>query len=573
MNTQSFILHRAAVVALVLLAFILPFEMDTPWITVGPIGLTNVEITLALFLLLAIGHWWRFQRARPTLPRWCLVLGGLFLFSLLLSSLLAPEFRANALKATFRTFSGAALALGVFQVARSAQAGVWVVVGVVSGGLLAALIGLAEFVQGTAFTWLNPFRVVPTMAGPFLRLTGPFDYANQAAMYLEATLPLLLTLVWIAHASGRRWLAFILVLLSFVYVEAAFLTFSRASFATILLVAITLAGLLWIGTAPSRRQQALVWAAVAGITLVLIPVNLLLSPTFQLRLRSEGDNEWYQARIEAPRSLRVTANETVRISVTVTNEGALTWQHTGANPVMLIARWVQPETELEWAQQLRWPLGQPLPPGESVALDVSMQTPQKSGDYLLMWDLLQEGIVVFGAKNGMITSSRVTVTDASAAVTADMPLVQARTLAPPIPGRLTLWQVAWQLFTAYPLTGIGLDNFRLIYGRELGRASWNTSVHTNSWYLEMLVSVGLLGALPFFAWLAGLAGDIIYRLRQAGNTMWLTAIAAGLLAYFIHGLLDYFLLFNATALLFWLLVGLWFSQRDLSRSVSSPGLS
>jgi len=38
-------------------------------------------------------------------------------------------------------------------------------------------------------------------------------------------------------------------------------------------------------------------------------------------------------------------------------------------------------------------------------------------------------------------------------------------------------------------------------------------------------------------------------------------VGAGLLAYLIHGMLDYFLLFNATGLLFWLLLGLWLALR------------
>jgi hypothetical protein len=42
----------------------------------------------------------------------------------------------------------------------------------------------------------------------------------------------------------------------------------------------------------------------------------------------------------------------------------------------------------------------------------------------------------------------------------------------------------------------------------------------------------------------------------------LAAVATGLLTYFIHGFLDYFMLFNATALLFWLLVGLWLFARN-----------
>jgi hypothetical protein len=45
----------------------------------------------------------------------------------------------------------------------------------------------------------------------------------------------------------------------------------------------------------------------------------------------------------------------------------------------------------------------------------------------------------------------------------------------------------------------------------------------------------------------------------------LQAVAVALLAYFFHGFLDYFMLFNATALLFWLLIGLWLRESALTQ--------
>jgi O-antigen ligase len=120
-----------------------------------------------------------------------------------------------------------------------------------------------------------------------------------------------------------------------------------------------------------------------------------------------------------------------------------------------------------------------------------------------------------------------------------------------------LWRLSVQLIGERPFLGIGLDNFRLAYGRLLNADSWNETIHTNNWYLEFLVGGGLLAALPFFAWLAG-EGLLAWRvMRQPPVDPWLLAIFAGMLAFLIHGLLDFFLLFNSTGLLFWLLVGLW----------------
>ena len=553
--------------ALILLALMLPFEAETPWLAVGPVVLTNVEIVLVgcLFGTVLLWEQQRFAWQRP-FPRWWLVLIGWFILILFLSSLLTAEFRAVALKASLRTASGVLLALALPQIIRSRQELRWIAIGLVGGGLLAALLGLLEFVPGLPLEWLNLLRVSPTMAGPFLRLTGPFDFANQAAMYIEATVPFLLVLFWMAYTNGRSPLAVGLAIATVIYLEAGFLTFSRASFATIFVVTLALALLLKKGTTAIQKQQAYLWAGTAGLVLILIPINLLFSPTFQLRLSSEGDNEWYQARVEVPPELQVSINETIHVPVTLINEGSLTWENTGSNPVVLSVIWVQPQTNLEWANRLRWPLPRPLSPGEQLSMEIPVQTPPQEGVYRLKWDLIQESITWFGAKSEAPASSRVTVGDVTTAVPKrSLQLVEPVSINSPVPGRLALWQVAWQLLTRHPFWGIGLDNFRLVYGRELDQTGWNETIHSNSWYVETLVSVGLSGSLPFFGWLIFMALDIWRTLRESPVSIWQTAVAAGILAFFVHGLLDYFLLFNTTALLFWILIGLWFSLKNTAK--------
>jgi hypothetical protein len=431
---------------------------------------------------------------------------------------------------------------------------------------LAALVGLLEFIPALSLAWLQDFRLAPTMAGPYLRLTGPFDFANQAAMFIEATLPFLLVFLWLAFMNGRRALAIGLAIITFIYLEAGFLTFSRASFATILTVAVAVAAVLWLGKGQIQRQKIHLWAGTAGCVFILIPVNFLFSPTFQLRLSSAGDNEWYQANIEVPAELQVSMDETVHIPVTLANEGNLTWENTGSNAVVLSVIWVQPQMNREWTTRLRWPLPEPLAPGEQLSMEVPVQTPPQEGEYSLRWDLIQENIVWFGTKSETPISSRVIVGNANVTEPeTDARFEPPTPTFPPIPGRLTLWRVAGQLIARHPLLGIGLDNFRLIYGREIGQTAWNESIHTNSTYLETLVSVGLIGSLPFFGWMALMTLDIWRTLRTSSVSIWQTAVAAGILAFFVHGLLDYFLLFNTTALLFWLLIGLWFSLKTMPK--------
>lgn len=560
----SFTSRQLSLLIFALFAFTLPFELNTPWLTLGPLVLTNVEIMLALCLLMAGWLSWRHPLAdkRP-FPRWFLFLIGWFILSLLLSSWLTAKFPVAAFKASLRTLSGILLALSVPYLIRSQHQFILISLALLAGGLLAAALGLIEFFQGTAWSALNGLRITPTMAGPFLRLTGPFDYANHTSMYIEATLPLLLISTAIAYENSRRPLTLLLASATLIYLESSFLTFSRSSFATILLTSVCLTLILWQNSQPALKQQARLWGSFAALTLILILFNLLLNATFRLRLSSEGDNEWYQARIQAPATLQVEADETIPITVTISNDGRLTWANTGDNLVTLAATWIQSETNLEWQYNMRWPLTQPMFPGETLTMEVPVQTPPRSGNYLLNWNLIQEGVVWFEGKSGTAATSQVQVGQTALdKPTASMPLVATTSTPSPIPGRLILWQVAWQLFRQQPLWGIGLDNFRLLYGRELGYTNWNDSVHTNSWYIETAVSLGIIGAIPFFIWLALIVIDIWRSLRQPHNRPWQTAVAAGIVAYLIHGLLDYFLLFNSTGLLFWLLIGCWFSLKQ-----------
>ena len=572
-------LRRLTHLVLILLALQLPFELERAWLTLGPLVLTNVELLLWLALPLALLTWWHAGRPDLPVPRSWLAAGLIFLGALTLSALLAPDFRLNALKAALRTAGGMLLALAVavtLQIPQRDHAQrlvVWLAVALVAGGTVAATLGLAEVVYGTDFEWLAPLRVAATVAGPFLRLSGPFDYANQASMYFEATLPLLLALIWVAWQAERRVLAILAGMTFIFYVESTVYTFSRAGFVTMTLALGIIPLLQWrrgrglSGRQGTREALPSLFAGGAVLIVLLIAANVLLNQNFRLRFQSEGDNDWYLAHFRVPAELTFTAGQEKIVPVTVTNEGAFTWRTAGNTPVNLAARWIQPDGGRELSWRPRWPLGKPVAPGESLTMEVPVRAPRQGGQYRLVWDMVQEYVVWFGAKTGQETATSVTVvgtvpggetTGEETPETFEAEWVYAA----PVPGRLTLWRAAWQLWRAHPLVGIGLDNYRLLYGRPLEYGSWNTSIHSNSLYVETLVGAGLLGTLPFFLLLVGLAWDGLRVLRRPDASVWQAAVAAGILAYFVHGVLDYFLLFHATGLLFWLLVGLWLTVRS-----------
>jgi len=601
-------------VALLLLAFSLPFELETPWLRLGPLVLTNVEIVLAAVLALALLAGPPRSSASedadsasglsaplpprspaPRIPRLWFILALWFILGMLLSAWLAPEFRGNALKATLRTVEGLLVVPALLWLAPTARRGRAVALALVAGGLLAALIGLAEHLAGYDFAWLSVLRPMPTYAGPFLRLSGSFDYANQAAIYIEATLPFLFALTLEAAAGAqpdrlRYALVAAGILGLLLYTQAAILTFSRAGFVTIILVIGFVATLgifsRWrsgAGSQGSRTRNAhsssapyplspspypLLWAGLAAGIIALVAANWLLSPSFRLRLQSEVDTEWYRSQIDAPAELELRANERRMLPVTITNRGTLTWQPAGANPFLLGVRWQHADTGDELLAQPVWPLTEAVPPGAATTLQIPLRAPLEAGEYRLIWDMQHENVNWFDARGDVRTVTAVTVVDEpDPAGASDGESLGTATAPPlqfdaPLPGRRELWAIALRLISEHPLTGIGLDNYRLTYSRyrpddPLPGTALDQTVHSNNWYLETLVSLGVVGALPFLIWLIVLVWGIIRSLRHSHVTPMQIAAGAGLLTFVVHGLLDYFLLFNATATLFWMIAALW----------------
>jgi len=560
--------------ALCLFAFSLPYELDTPLLQVGVFAVTNVEIVFCLFLLLTLFSVVQ-NGKRPFLPPRYWGWLGLFFLLLFISTAFAPEFQVNAVKATLRMLAGGVFAVAVMQIVQTRQHVRQIGIALLLGGITAIFLGTIEIWGNAELAWLALFRVKITVVGQFIRLSGPFDYANQAAMFIEATLPLLLALTWDwTHKRQPGWkhttIKIGLFLMLLFYLEASFLTFSRASFATIAFVAGGISLLLFLRTkrqpvSTSNKTYWRWWAVAAIVTLLLTVLNPLFNNGFRFRVQQLAQEEaWYRARIIITDELQMKSGEIIQIPVSITNEGSLTWRSDGEPPIILGARWLNVETGLQHSEP-RWPFATAVYPGESVTMQIPLTAPKESGTYELRWDIVQEQVTWFSEKSGLYSQTAVEVSPAIDVITPPPQSSPQQYTDPfvhkiPIPNRKTLWNIALRMVGERPLFGYGLDNYRLLYGRWLNADDWNQTIHTNNWYLEMLVSVGIVGSLIFFIWLILLIMDNIRTIWHRGD-IWQTAIAAAILMFVVHGLLDFFLLFTTTALLFWLLIGLWMATK------------
>jgi O-antigen ligase len=90
--------------------------------------------------------------------------------------------------------------------------------------------------------------------------------------------------------------------------------------------------------------------------------------------------------------------------------------------------------------------------------------------------------------------------------------------------------------------------------------SWDERVQANNLYLEVLADLGVIGFAAFL-WLilAPLAGAV--RALRGGGAYWALGVGLGVVAFLVHGLLDSFLAFTPTALLFWIFLGCLGAQK------------
>jgi O-antigen ligase len=123
---------------------------------------------------------------------------------------------------------------------------------------------------------------------------------------------------------------------------------------------------------------------------------------------------------------------------------------------------------------------------------------------------------------------------------------------------LTLWRAGVRILAAHPLLGVGPDNFHLVYGDYIDLPRFDTRVHANNMYLEMVVGGGVIGGLAF-AWLcvSALTTTSAAVLMSGPQTAAAAAgIAAAGTAIAVHGLVDSFLSFTCTYVLISVTLGL-----------------
>jgi hypothetical protein len=552
------------------LAALLPFERLEPLARIGPLQLSSVELFLYLALAVwgatLVAGWWageRDLRARlarvPFAHRAVAVFGLVLLFS----AALAPAARGTALKFALRSLGGMLLYAAAADLLRAPGATARVAKALVGGALAAALLAIAEARSSQVGALLHSFHLKTFEALGRPRASGPFQYPNIAAMYLEAVAPIAAALgaaAFAAHRSRLQLSGAMLVL--FLLLDGVLATASRAG----LVGGLAAVAVLAVFYARRRETRAL---APALLATVLALAALASSSALAGRFRFWKDGDWYRAvltpsggqqgRLPSALAPGSTATELLEVE----NQGALPWLRVPPCPVTLSYHWLDAGTGAVVVRDgLRTILPGDLYTGGRVQVRAEVRAPSRPGHYTLWWDLVHEHTTWFSERGDPGLREPVVVEGGVAPVAAGAPPKPAQLpmiVRPDMPdasSRRTLWRGALAAWRAHPLLGIGPDNFRHLSGQFLARDHTDERMHANSLYFETLADLGTVGVLAFLALIAALGAAARRAVVAPASRILALGVAAGLAAYLLHGVLDYFLEFTPTYALFWLLAGM-----------------
>jgi O-antigen ligase/polysaccharide polymerase Wzy-like membrane protein len=537
---------RAGSLALPALVFLLPFEPRRPVLPLLGFQLTLLEAAagaMGLVLLWSARGRLPALLRRPPLP---LAFLGLYAAAHVLSAAFAPAHRDLAAKFALRMLVMAALAVAV--AAAPPEAGRRALVALVASAVAVAALAVAEGAGWQAFDpLLSHFREMPFNIGGSRRATATTEYPNLAAAFVMAGM---LAACGLATAWRRPLLA--LLPLTALFSAALLWTYSRGA-----LVATAL-GLAALAAAGGLRRRVAA-PALAGLAVLLAASAAFAwsGEVYRLRLEAEGAASWYGAAYEpAEKALTLRPGEARTTGVRVTNTGRMTWR--ADRLFHLSYHWYDAAgRKVEDGRRTRLP--RDIGPGEAVALEAEVQAPAAPGSYRLGWDMVQERVSWFSDRDvtpAMVPARVEQAAPAAAAVALPRPPAPASSAVDWQPGRAELWRLALVLWRRQPLTGVGSDNYRWLYGEAAGRSSWDTRVFANNALLEAAATTGLLG-------LFALAGTLVATLASAWNALGrssvpvgaaaaLFALAVGLAA---HGVVDYLLAFTGHYVLFAFVVG------------------
>lgn len=557
---------RAAIplVPLALLAASLPFEVREGVRLRGGLMLTNVEVALALYLVVSCvlrpGRGLR----RPSLE---VVAVLVWLAVLLGSALFASAAPGSSLKFAARLSLGPLVFLAASRDVEVAR-GRSVVAGALLGGaLVSALFGLVESYRILDLSSaLVPFRPYITTDQGVLRLNGSFQHANLAAGSLELMLPIALASAVLAILKPRR--PALIAALRFgsytLLCWALILTISRAGMASGAL-GVCVATLALCARLPRSAGFRVAALSASGFVLAAL-LSSGLASAVRARLFGLPANLHGVSYAVEP-SMVVRKGAPVQLKVGLRNTGFLTWRHRPPNPFRLAYHWVDSRGATIVFEGARTSLPRDVPSGDGVVVDATIWSPAEPGDYVLLWDLVHERVTWFSQRANPAATTFVRVIQGTATSAAPPAALPSWTRSVPtemepwveneLVPRGKLWSIALSHAAAHPLLGIGPGRFGATYPAGLAPGRYDAGLSAHNLYLELASTTGALGLGAFLMLIAligrRLAAALTRRVEATTpDVVWAAAGLGVLTAFLSHGLFDCFLASHPVSLGLWI---------------------
>ena len=552
------------VIMLALLAIVVAAPFERPLIGVpGGFTLTTVEAVLVLGLMAIAARLGPRRLLERPIP---LMAPGIVLLSILaIAAIAAPSDRANALKFVGRMAMAALLFVATVRVVDTRERARTVVRVMLTTATVVAVIAILEAAQLPAvMQGLMAFRPGFHVVGGQLRATSTLFYPTIASMYLEVAFALGLWLL-MDPSPRRPRLERLLVFAALAVVGTGITTtFTRAG---LLGMAVALTVIAALAARRSAGDLGVLGALAS--TLVAVVVFSHTPELLATRLTTEGSQAWYGARYAVPSTLDLATGRHHHVPITVSNTGRLAWDSGKEPAVAMSYHWLRAGSEeVVQFDGARTAFPVIVSPGRTVTLEANVVSPGQPGAYTLVWDVVHETRAWFSTEG--VTPARTDVVVTGPPVEAVATTMARLPTASVVPSRPLLWSAALRIAQDHPWLGVGPDNFRQVYGRYAGVPEWDRRVHANNMYLDVLAGAGV-GAALALVWLVAAAGWSLWRRAREAHAASAATVAA--LATWIviagHGLVDSFLSFTTTYVMFAVAAGLALSPGLIA--ASEPG--
>ncbi|MHB9112512.1 MAG: O-antigen ligase family protein [Thermoleophilia bacterium] len=548
------------------------FESRRSVFALGSINLTTTELAAGLFFLTA-AVWAAVDRVRFFSRRALDLAVIFFLLSNFISSAFSED-RPSALKFSLRMTFAALFYVGVSRLPARARSHIIIVGAITITMLVVTLIGLMQsFITGVDWTnVLSPWQEGNFTFGDYynVRVSATMPYPTVLSMYLEIALPLGLALgLWLigmkesVRVSRNLWQGATITCMTAVLAVQIFTYTRSALMATTvsMLTAACLARVFGYG-----RRVVVYFSATIIVMALVLGASIAFSKTGSERYAIGDETRRYDAEYQLLTfPAKMTVGQEYNAVLRVVNKSDLTWRKSGSDNFMVVYRWVEyPDRQLlDEERSIVSELPYDLAPGESADIAVAFNTPRTPGRYVFVTELFKSGV-------GWLSRSGVTPVvvpvdfnsgGGSGFAIPEHPDsfiyvdIKQRLLSRPV-----LWQAAIDMWKSRPLLGIGPGQFRNEYPRYVSGIEPDDRIEANSIFLEALANTGLVG-LTATVFLLVSALWYQFRLvsdRFLGRSVRLVALGlqAAMVAYIVHGVLDFFLWQNGVTFLFFAILGL-----------------